>query len=103
MKWLQLVYHSRKKYDITIFQTPLFGENKGYRQVYRLTIGGHSHQDVIKRVFSTFNVLDRLPKDFKARYIFTGDIILIDEGLRGMSYYQLQSGGWVKINRMQVC
>ncbi|WP_026694927.1 hypothetical protein [Peribacillus kribbensis] len=101
MRWLQLVSR-RKQYDVTIFQTPFSGENKGYQQVYQLGLSGATHKEVLDKVFSMFNVLDSLPKDFKARYIFTGDILLIDDGLRGKYYYKLQSGGWAKIQNIQV-
>lgn len=32
----------------------------------------------------------------------TGDVILIDEGKRGKTYYKLLSTGWSKINRLIV-
>ncbi|MED4073447.1 hypothetical protein [Priestia endophytica] len=82
------------KYEITIMQTPNPGDRNGYRQVYKMSLKGHSHSDVISQVFRNFNVSDRLPKDFHARYVGTRDIILIDEGTRGKYYYKLLSGGW---------
>ncbi|MET1176245.1 hypothetical protein ABWU89_31990, partial [Paenibacillus amylolyticus] len=35
-----------------------------------------------------------------ARFLATGDIVLIDEGRRGITYYKLLSTGWGKINRI---
>ncbi|MRX72896.1 hypothetical protein GJU40_12170 [Bacillus lacus] len=102
---LQLLYPVNKRkgfYDVTIFQTQHYGQNKGYQQVYRLDISGRNHQDVADKVFKRFNVSDTMPNDYCARYVATGDIILIDEGKRGQNYYKLQSGGWEKINRIHV-
>lgn len=65
---------------MTIFQTPCFGEDKGYEMVYRTEINGRTHEDVLERTFSTFNVYDTVPNDYKARFLATGDIVLIDEG-----------------------
>jgi hypothetical protein len=89
-------------YDVTIMQTPNKGEDKGYRQVYRLSIPASCHQETVHKIFRMFNVADTLPEDFKARYISTGDILLIDEGTRGQFYYKLLPGGWKLINRMHV-
>ncbi|MFC4322205.1 YodL domain-containing protein [Litchfieldia salsa] len=91
-----------KEYDITLFQAPSFHQRKGYRAIYRLTIKAESHKDCLQTVFSKFNVPDRIPSDFKGRFIATGDIIYIDEGLRGQNYYQLQPGGWNLINRIHI-
>lgn len=90
------------EFDITIFQTPQFGDEKGYKPVYRLMIPAKNHEDALYQTFRKFNIPDIIPKDYKARYIGTGDIILIDEGKKGQVYYQLQPGGWKKINRIQV-
>ncbi|WLR44252.1 YodL domain-containing protein [Bacillus carboniphilus] len=89
-------------YDLTIFQTEEFGKDKGYQQVYRLKLEGKNHLDVLNKVFQKFNVPDRMPSDFNARYIGTGDIILIDEARGGKHYYKLFPGGWRKINRIHV-
>ncbi|WP_096154408.1 MULTISPECIES: YodL domain-containing protein [Bacillus] len=86
-------------YDVTIMQTPKYGEDKGYSPVYRLELIGDCHEEVLSKVYSRFNVSDLKPKDFTGRYISTGDIVLIDEGTGGMTYYRLEVGGWVKINR----
>lgn len=91
-----------QKYDISIFQTPKYGENKGYEQVYRMNIEAAGHEEALHLVFCTFNVSDRVPRDYDARFILTGDIVLIDEVKRGQTYYKLLSGGWTKINRIQV-
>ncbi|MCG8397274.1 YodL domain-containing protein [Bacillus atrophaeus] len=89
-------------YDVTIFQTPRYGEKKGYKVVYRTELDGSNHQEVLKRAFSTFNVFDTVPNDYQARFMATGDVILIDEGKRGKTYYKLLSTGWSKINRLIV-
>jgi hypothetical protein len=96
---LKLLNHS---YDVTIFQAPQFLQQKGYKVVYRTTLTGSSHHDVLERAFSLFNVADRIPADYEGTYIRTGDIIMIDEGWFGKHYYQLQTGGWKKINRIHV-
>lgn len=92
----------QKDYDITIFQTPRFKEKKGFKQVYRMTVKGQSHQDCLEHIFAMFNVPDSIPTDYKGRFITTGDIVYIDEGLRGQCYYQLQTGGWTEINRVHI-
>lgn len=89
-------------YDVTIFQTPRFGDKKGYQDVYRFMMEGHSHKDALHKVFQTFNVADRMPNDYNARFLSTGDIVLIDEGKKGQYYYKLYPQGWKKINRIQV-
>lgn len=91
-----------KEYDATIFQTPSFRERKGYKPVYRISVQAESHADCLDKVFGKFNVPDRIPFDFSGRFISTGDIIYIDEGLRGQHYYQLLPGGWKKINRILI-
>lgn len=91
-----------KLFDVTIFQTPEFRQNKGYRQVYRLSIEGVDHEECLYSVFAAFNVPDLIPKDFTGRFITTGDILFIDEGRKGQFYYQLQPGGWKIINRIQI-
>lgn len=45
-------------YDVTIFQTPNAGEKKGYRPVYRITVSGKNHQDVLDHVFRLFNIAE---------------------------------------------
>ncbi|WP_279325967.1 YodL domain-containing protein [Bacillus sp. FJAT-47783] len=90
------------EFDITLFQTPKYGDDKGYKAVYRLLVPAKSHEDALDKTFRKFNIPDTMPPDYEARYVATGDIILIDEGKRGQTYYQLQSGGWVKVNRIHV-
>ncbi|QGQ48783.1 YodL domain-containing protein [Metabacillus sediminilitoris] len=97
-----LVNKRIQTYDITIFQTPNFGEKKGYQNVYRNYFKGNGHQDVLKKIFKTFNVADRMPVDYNARYICTGDIVLIDEGKKGQFYYKLFPEDWKRINRINV-
>lgn len=94
--------HVERKYDITIFQTPSFGQTKGYRQVYRLTINASNHQEALSYLYRMFNVSDLMPKDYQARFMSTGDIVLIDEGLKGQVYYKLCPEGWKKINRIHI-
>jgi len=89
-------------YDVTIFQTPSFGDKKGYQDVYRFMMEGNNHKEALYKVFQTFNVADRMPNDYNARYLSTGDIVLIDEGKKGQYYYKLYPQGWKKINRIQV-
>ncbi|MDQ0273922.1 hypothetical protein [Cytobacillus purgationiresistens] len=98
----ELTKSRKKEFDVTIFQTPVYRESKGYRQVYRLFIEGMNHEDCLTSVFKKFNVPDRMPCDFAGRFITTGDILYIDEGKRGQHYYQLKSGGWMKINRIHI-
>jgi hypothetical protein len=92
----------KKEYDVTIFQTPQYRQRKGYKQVYRLNIKEDTHEDCLHSIFKKFNVPDRMPSDYTGRFITTGDIVFIDEGLRGQTYYQLQTGGWQEINRILI-
>lgn len=89
-------------YDVTIFQTPNIGEKKGYRPVYRLTVRAKNHQEVLKKIFRKFNISEAIPPDYNGRYIWTGDIVFIDEGKNGTKYYKLVTGGWEKIHRIHV-
>jgi len=99
---LKKVLKTKQTYDVTLFQPPKFGQWKGYEQVYRLTLTASMHDEVLATVYRTFNVADLLPEDYKARYVSTGDIVLIDEGVRGQTYYKLCSDGWKKINRLHL-
>jgi len=99
---LEFMRTRKKEYDVTIFQTPIFRQKKGYQQVYRLRLEGMTHGECLEEVFSRFNIPDLIPKDFAGRFIGTGDICYIDEGRRGQHYYQLKPGGWEKINRIHV-
>jgi hypothetical protein len=89
-------------FDITIFQTPNFGDKKGYQDVYRCFLKGNGHKDVLEKVFQTFNVVDRMPSDYQARYLGTGDIVFIDQGKKGQFYYRLFPEDWKQINRIHV-
>ncbi|WP_223701891.1 hypothetical protein [Sutcliffiella deserti] len=89
-------------YDVTIMQTPNYGESKGYAPVFRLTMGANNHEELINKVYRKFNVTDDIPPEYAGRFIGTGDVIMIDEGTFGISYYRLEFGGWKKINRVQV-
>ncbi|MFC0274308.1 hypothetical protein ACFFIX_23455 [Metabacillus herbersteinensis] len=102
VSYLFLLNKRISPYDITIFQTPAFGESKGYRPVYRVNVEAPNHPDAIKKVFRMFNVPDMVPSDYHARFISTGDILLIDEGRRGQTYYRLHPEGWTEINRIHV-
>jgi len=97
-----LTKRANLQYDVTIFQTPNYKEHKGYKAVYRTFIPAISRDHCLEETFSTFNVTDRLPATYKGRFLTTGDIILIDEGRGGQYYYQLKSGGWEPINRVQL-
>ncbi|WP_160721137.1 YodL domain-containing protein [Bacillus sp. USDA818B3_A] len=89
-------------YDVTIFQTPKYREHRGYKEVYRTTIPASSRQHCLLETFSRFNVTDRIPADYNGRFMSTGDIILIDEGRGGQHYFQLKSGGWETVNRINI-
>ena len=99
----ELIRSKKRSFDVTIFQTPTFRQKKGYQQVYRLNVEGTNHDECLNEVFSIFNVSDRVPKDFQGRFIYTGDILFIDEGRKGQYYYQLKPGGWEKVHRIRVC
>ncbi|WP_157406095.1 YodL domain-containing protein [Neobacillus drentensis] len=88
------------QYDVTIFQTPKYRENKGHSEVYRTTIPANSREQCLAETFSRFNVTDRIPANYQGRFLSTGDIVLIDEGRGGQHYYQLKPGGWFPINRI---
>lgn len=98
----ELTKTRKKQYDVTIFQTPMFKQKKGYKQVYRIVVESTGHTECLSDVFKKFNVSDRLPADFEGRYISTGDILYIDEGRRGHRYYRLEPGGWQEINRIHI-
>ncbi|MDQ0197678.1 hypothetical protein J2S10_000783 [Neobacillus ginsengisoli] len=91
------------QYDVTIFQTPKYRQYKGYKTVYRTSIPANSRENCLKETFSRFNVTDRIPENYKGRFLSTGDIVLIDEGRGGQHYYQLKPGGWYPINRILLC
>ena len=99
---LEFIKARKKEYDVTIFQTPVFRQKKGYQQVYRLQFEGMSHNECLDGVFSQFNIKELIPADFQGRFIGTGDILFIDEGRKGQYYYQLKPGGWERINRIHV-
>lgn len=89
-------------YDVTIFQTPNFRQYKGYKEVYRTSIFGNGHADCLENAFKQFNVSDSIPSDYRGRFLSTGDILLIDQGILGQYYYQLVPGGWKIINRVNI-
>ncbi|WP_078380321.1 hypothetical protein [Sutcliffiella halmapala] len=90
------------EYDVTIMQTPNYGESKGYAPILRLTMEASNHKELISKVYKKFNVTDSIPQNYVGRFIGTGDVLMIDEGTFGISYYRLEFGGWKKINRVQV-
>ena len=98
----ELVRIRKKPYDVTIFQTPVFRQTKGYKEVYRTYVHGSTHQECLENVFKKFNVPDCMPKDYEGRFISTGDIVYIDEGRQGQYYYKLLPGKWEIVNRIQV-
>ncbi|MEH7093328.1 YodL domain-containing protein [Neobacillus vireti] len=89
-------------YDVTIFQTPKYREHRGYKEVHRTIITANCRKQCLDEAFSRFNVTDRIPNNYKGRFMATGDIILIDEGRSGQFYYQLKPGGWVPVNRINI-
>ncbi|MEQ2529676.1 hypothetical protein EKG37_12190 [Robertmurraya yapensis] len=92
----------KKTYDVTIFQTPEFRQTKGYKKVYRIEIEGNTHDECLENVFRQFNITDCIPADYEGRFICTGDIVFIDEGRLGQTYYKLVPGGWTPINRIHI-
>lgn len=103
MALLEKIIHPKyfsKTFDITIFQTPQFGQRKGYQKVYRTSIPAQDKMEALNETFRLFNVPDRMPDDYQARYISTGDIVFIDEGRRGHYYFRLEPGGWKEVNRV---
>ncbi|KZZ84276.1 MULTISPECIES: YodL domain-containing protein [Bacillaceae] len=99
---LLMVKRKLRMMDISIFQTQVSGDTKGYKLVYSFKTEAKDHQDALEKTFRLFNVHDTVPADYTARFIQTGDILFIDEGRRGQEYYRLHSGGWKKINRIHV-
>jgi len=97
-----LTKKGRTKYDVTVFQTPKYRENKGHKEVYRIMIPADNRKSCLEETFSRFNVTDRIPSNYKGRFLSTGDIVLIDQGRGGQYYYQLKPGGWIPINRLQL-
>ncbi|MFD0827930.1 YodL domain-containing protein [Neobacillus sp. M.A.Huq-85] len=97
-----LTRRANMQYDVTIFQTPKYRERKGYKAVYRTYIKANNREQCLHETFSRFNVTDRIPENYKGRFLSTGDIILIDEGRGGQHYFQLKSGGWEPINRLLI-
>ncbi|MFJ5963118.1 YodL domain-containing protein [Bacillus sp. NPDC093026] len=89
-------------YRLTIYQTPSYGDTNGHQPVYRTMIGGKTHQDVLEKAFSTFNVHDTVPNDYNARFITTGDIVEIDDRKKGKCYYQLFPTGWKRSERIKL-
>ena len=98
----ELIRTRRRNIDVTIFQTPVFRQKKGYQPVYQLQMEVASHDECLSQVFTIFNVLDRMPADFQGRFISTRDILFFDEGRKGQFYYQLKPGGWERINRIHI-
>jgi hypothetical protein len=58
------------KYDVTIFQTPKYRENKGYKAVYRTHIPANNRENCLEVTFSCFNVTDRIPENYKIKEDF---------------------------------
>lgn len=56
--------------------------------------------DVLEKAFSTFNVHDTVPNDYNARFMTTGDIVVIDDKKKGKCYYQLFPAGWKRSERL---
>lgn len=99
---MELVGKRKRKFDVTLYQTPVFRQKKGYEQVYRILVEEINHKDCLDSIFKIFNVNDLIPNDYGGRYVGTGDIISIEEGKNGQAFYQLQPDGWIKINRLRL-
>ena len=97
-----IIKRANIQYDVTIFQTPKYREYKGYKQVYRTFIRAGNHESCLQETFSLFNVTDRIPSNYKGRFLSTRDIILIDEARGGQHYYQFKTGGWQSVNRIHI-
>ena len=95
-----LTKRASMQYDVTIFQTPRYREHKGHKEVFRTMVPASSRKKCLEETFSRFNVTDRIPANYKGRFLSTGDIVLIDEGRGGQHYYQLKPGGRFPINRI---
>lgn len=89
-------------YRLTIYQTPAYGDVNGHQPVYETKIGGRTHLDVLEKAFSTFNVHDTVPNDYNARFMTTGDIVVIDDRKKGKCYYQLFPTGWKRSERLMM-
>ncbi|MBR2516753.1 hypothetical protein [Geobacillus sp.] len=101
--WGKKVWLAKRAYEAVIFQTPRFGETKGYRQVCRLTVTAADHHEALSILYRMFNVADLIPKNCQARFMGTGDIVLIDEGRKGQTYYRLCPDDWKRVERQLVC
>ncbi len=86
-----------RSFDVTIFQTPNYGMSTGYEEVARLTIYAESKSKAIDKVYQMCNVSDLLPKDYRARFMTTGDVVILDEGWLGKTQYKLCADGWRKM------
>ncbi|KMY56778.1 hypothetical protein [Geobacillus stearothermophilus] len=75
----------------------------GYRQVCRLTVTAADHHEALSILYRMFNVADLIPKNCQARFMGTGDIVLIDEGRKGQTYYRLCPDDWKRVERQLVC
>ncbi len=102
MEKLRIRKSLEKEMDLTLFQTPEYGQEKGYSQVFRTIILSRSHEEALNFLFKKFSVPDLMPNEFNGRFMGTGDIVLIDEYRGGQHYFQLKSGGWKKINRVHL-
>ena len=102
MEKLKIQRMTEREMDMTLLQTPIFGDEKGFVQVFRANFSCKSHEEALVKLFKKLNVPDLMPRDYEGRFMGTGDIVLIDECRNGQYYYQLRSGGWKSINRMLV-
>lgn len=93
--------------DVTIYQTLEFGMTSGYRPVCMLEempMGADAYGvDVLLNHLFTHS--DTLPMTGNARSISMGDVVEIDRGLLGSTFYLLspQHDAWVTIDRALVC
>ncbi|WP_044731271.1 hypothetical protein [Geobacillus kaustophilus] len=100
--WRKQMWMTKRAYEAVVFQTPRFGETKGYRQVCRMTVTAAGHDEVLAVLYRMFNVADLMPKNCQARFMRTGDVVLIDEGRKGQTYYRLCPDGWKQVERQLI-
>ncbi|WP_010172041.1 YodL domain-containing protein [Bacillus coahuilensis] len=100
--WEKVAQKTFFEYELTLYQTEQFGDKKGYQLVHRDTIFGSTHDFALEVLYKMLNVQDSIPVDYKGRYVSTGDIVQIDEGRKGSSFYRLEVGGWNRINRIHL-
>ncbi|WP_170007113.1 hypothetical protein [Bacillus fonticola] len=89
-------------FQLTLFQTPRYGLKRGYKIVFRQSFQGKTHEDVMYQLFQLLNVRERMPEDYSARFVGTGDIVSVERGSHSPIYYELKPGGWKEVRRLRV-